>query len=256
MRSRRGAGSASSVSADRSRYLTRALIGAVLLAVSTLLWPVAGARGDTAPALPSGVPPAERARIENVLSHATISTRVQIDPYPLRLDVFDYLLNHPDFATQVTRALKLARYRIWVTADGLNLDDGWGVKGVITPFYGDKGLRVVYARGRYEQSVLPDIRGQAIIFVRYGESTGATAGRPSLVTSMEVFAWLDSSVIASLAGSLAKSKATSEGLHALKVFSRLSTHLEQRGDEVLAELTRRPEVSRPELEEFRRLLGR
>ena len=220
-----------------------------------LLWPVAWAGGDAAPALPSGVPPADRARMENVLSHATISTRVQIEPYPLRLDVFDYLLNHPDFATQVTRALKLARYRIWTSSDGLNLDDGWGVKGVITPFYGDKGLRVVYARGRYEQSVLPDIRGQAIIFVRYDES-GATAGRPALVTSMEVFAWLDSGMMASLAGPLAKSKATSEGLHALKVFSRLSRHLEQRGDEVLAELARRPEVSRPELEEFRRLLGR
>ncbi len=255
MRSRRPAASASSVPTDRSRHLTRARIGAVMLAVSTLLWPVAGAGGDAAPALPSGVPPADRVRMEKVLSHATISTRVQIDPYPLRLDVFDYLLNHPDFATQVTRALKLARYRIWTSADGLNLDDGWGVKGVITPFYGDRGLRVVYARGRYEQSMLPDIRGQAIIFVRYDES-GATAGRPALVTSMEVFAWLDSAMIASLAGPLAKSKATSEAQHALKVFSRLSTHLELRADEVLAELARRPEVSRPELDEFRRLLGR
>jgi hypothetical protein len=235
--------------------LSSAIAGAVLLSVSALLWPTSWAGGDAAPALPSGVPPADRARMENVLSHATISTRVEIEPYPLRLDVFDYLLNHPDFATQVTRALKLARYRIWTSADGLNLDDGWGVKGLITPFYGDKGLRVVYARGRYEQNVLPDIRGQAIIFVRYGES-GASAGRPALVTSMEVFAWLDSGMIASLAGSVAKSKATSEARHALKVFSRLSTHLELRADEVLAELARRPEVSRPELEEFRRLLGR
>lgn len=235
--------------------MSRATACAVLLSVSALLWPLSWAGGDAAPALPSGVPPADRARMENVLSHATISTRVEIEPYPLRLDVFDYLLNHPDFATQVTRALKLARYRIWTSADGLNLDDGWGVKGLITPFYGDKGLRVVYARGRYEQSVLPDIRGQVIIFVRYGES-GATPGRPALVTSMEVFAWLDSGMIASLAGSVAKSKATSEARHALKVFSRLSTHLELRADEVLAELARRPEVSRPELEEFRRLLGR
>jgi len=254
MRRRREAASASWV-ANRSRHLPRALTGFVLLTVSALLWPVAWAGGDAAPALPSGVPPADRARMENVLSHATISTRVEIEPYPLRLDVFDYLLNHPDFATQVTRALKLARYRIWTSADGLNLDDGWGVKGVITPFYGDKGLRVVYARGRYEQSVLPDIRGQAIIFVRYDDS-GATAGRPALVTSMEVFAWLDSGTIASLAGPIAKSKATSEARHALKVFSRLSTHLALRADEILAELGRRPDVSRPELAELRRLLGR
>jgi hypothetical protein len=235
--------------------LARALATAVLLSVSVVLWPVAKAGGDAAPALPPGVPAAERTRIENVLAHATISTRVEIEPYPLRLDVFDYLLNHPDFATQVTRALKLARYRIWTSADGLNLDDGWGVKGVITPFYGDKGLRVVYARGRYEQSMLPDIRGQAIIFVRYGDN-GAAAGKPALVTSMEVFAWLDSGVIASLAGSVAKAKATSEARHALKVFARLSNHLELRADEVLAELARHPEVSRAELAELRRLLGR
>jgi len=140
-----------------------------MLAAGLLLEPVSWAGGATAPALPAGVPAAERARIEKVLAHATVFTRVEIEPYPLRVDVFDYLLNHPDFATQVTRALKLARYRIWVAPDGLNLDDGWGVKGVITPFYGDKGLRVVYARGRYQQKVLPDIRGQAIIFVHYGE---------------------------------------------------------------------------------------
>jgi hypothetical protein len=235
--------------------VTRALACALLLSAGAVLGLAAGAGGDAEPALPAGVPAAERTRIENVLAHATISTRVEIEPYPLRLDVFEFLLNHPDFATQVTRALKLARYRIWVAPDGLNLDDGWGVKGVISPFFGDKGLRVVYARGRYEQSVLPDIRGQAIIFVRYGERS-APAGRPSLATSIEVFAWLDSGMLASIAGPVAKSKATSEARHALKVFSRLSTHLELRADEVLGELGRRPEISRPELEEFRRLLGR
>ena len=105
------------------------------------------------------MPPADLARIEKVLAQATVSARVEIEPYPLRLDLFDYLLDHPEFATQVTGALKLARYRIWRTADGLNLDDGWGVTGLITPFYGGGGLRVVYARGRFEQGVLPDIHG-------------------------------------------------------------------------------------------------
>ena len=114
--------------------MARALSLVVLLSVSMLLGPAATAGGDAAPPLPPGVPAADRTRIENVLAHATISTRVEIEPYPLRLDVFDYLLSHPDFATQETRALKLARYRIWTSADGLNLDDGWGVKGVITPF--------------------------------------------------------------------------------------------------------------------------
>jgi len=201
------------------------------------------------------VPPADKARIDKVLAKATVSTRVEIDPYALRLDVLDYLLDHPEFATQMTRALKLARYRIWRTADGLNLDDGWGVRGIITPLYGDSGLRVIYARGRYEQSVLPDIHGQAVILFRYAGGPGPS-GRPALASSMEVFAQLDSAVVANLAGSIAKSKATSEARHVLRVFSRLSTHLDLRADEVLAELARRPEVSKTELDGFRKVLGR
>src|SRR5574342_535125 len=226
----------------RSERRVRALACSLALLAGALLQPALGAGRDGAPTLPPGVPTADLARIEKVLANATVSTRVEIPPYPLRLDVCDYLLDHPEFATQVTRALRLARYRIWRTADGLNIDDGWGVTGLITPFYGDGGLRVVYAGGRYEQNVLPDIRGQAVILLRYADGPGPN-GRPALATSIEVFAQLDSAMIATFAGSIAKSKATSEGLHVLKVFSRLSTHLERRVDDVLAELGRRPEVS-------------
>jgi len=197
----------------------------------------------------------DRARIEKVLATASLSTRVELEPYSLRLDVFNYLLDHPDFATQVTRALKLARYRIWRTADGLNLDDGWGVKGLITPLYGDNGLRVVYAQGRYEQAVFPDIRGQVVILFHYVARPDAK-GRSALATSMEVFALLDSKAIANLAGSFAQAKANTEGRRVLKVFSRLSTHLDLRADEVLADLQQRPEVSRQELDDLRKLLGR
>ena len=241
--------------ATTSSRRRRALACALLLGACALAPPSLGAGDIAAPSLPRSVPPADRERIEKVLAKATVSTRVEIDPYSLRLDVVDYLLDRPDFATQVTRALKLARYRIWRTADGLNLDDGWGVTGIMTPMYGDGGLRVIYARGRYEQSVLPDIHGQTVIVLRYAGSAGPN-GRPMLATSMEVFAQLDSAVLASIAGSIAKSKATSEARHVLKVFSRLSTHLDLRADEVLAELAKRSEISKTDLEGFRKVLGR
>jgi len=217
--------------------------------------PAPGAGDNAARSLPPGLPAADKARIDKVLAKATVSTRVEIDPYALRLDVVDYLLDHPEFATQVTRALRLARYRIWRTADGLNLDDGWGVTGIMTPLYGNSGLRVIYARGRYEQSVLPDIHGQAVILLHYAGGPGP-GGRPALTTSMEVFAQLDSAVLSSLAGSIAKTKATSEARHVLRMFSRLSTHLDLRADEVLAELARHPDISKTELEGFRKVLGR
>jgi len=241
--------------ATTSKRRPRALACALLLGAGALAPSALGAGDTAAPSLPPGVPAADKARIDKVLAKATVSTRVEIDPYTLRLDVVEYLLDHPEFATQVTRALKLARYRIWRTVDGLNLDDGWGVTGIMTPLYGNNGLRVIYARGRYEQSVLPDIHGQAVILLRYAGGP-APNGRPALTTSMEVFAQLDSAVISSLAGSIAKTKATSEARHVLRMFSRLSTHLDLRADEVLAELARRPEVSKTELEGFRKVLGR
>ena len=241
--------------ATTSRRRPRALACALLLGAGVLASPAPGAGDNPAPSLPPGLPAADKARIDKVLAKATVSTRVEIDPYALRLDVVDYLLDHPEFATQVTRALKLARYRIWRTADGLNLDDGWGVTGIMTPLYGNSGLRVIYARGRYEQSVLPDIHGQAVILLHYAGGPGP-GGRPALTTSMEVFAQLDSAVLSSLAGSIAKTKATSEARHVLRMFSRLSTHLDLRADEVLAELARHPDISKTELEGFRKVLGR
>jgi hypothetical protein len=241
--------------ATTSKRRPRALACALLLGAGVLASPAPGAGDNAAPSLPPGLPAADKARIDKVLAKATVSTRVEIDPYALRLDVVDYLLDHPEFATQVTRALRLARYRIWRTADGLNLDDGWGVTGIMTPLYGNSGLRVIYARGRYEQSVLPDIHGQAVILLHYAGGPGP-GGRPALTTSMEVFAQLDSAVLSSLAGSIAKTKATSEARHVLRMFSRLSTHLDLRADEVLAELARHPDISKTELEGFRKVLGR
>jgi len=143
--------------ATTSRPRQRALACALLLGAGVLASPAPGAGDNAAPSLPPGLPAADKARIDKVLAKATVSTRVEIDPYPLRLDVVDYLLDHPEFATQVTRALKLARYRIWRTADGLNLDDGWGVIGIMTPLYGNSGLRVIYARG-----LTPESHGNAV----------------------------------------------------------------------------------------------
>ena len=57
---------------------------------------------------------------------ASVATRVAAPAFPARREVFEYLLDHPELASHVTRALKVARYRIWRTRDGLFLDDGWG----------------------------------------------------------------------------------------------------------------------------------
>ncbi|PYM52110.1 MAG: hypothetical protein DME16_02230 [Candidatus Rokuibacteriota bacterium] len=94
-----------------------------------------------------------------------------------------------------------------------------------------------------------------MIVLRYASGHDAK-GRPGLATSLQVFGMLDSKVLSSLAGAIAQDKASLEARRVLKVFSRLTTHLDRRLDEVLADLQKDPDVSRPELADLRRLLGR
>ena len=118
------------------------------------------------PTLPAQMPAGERARLQEVAEAASVSARAAGEPFIARPDVFEFLLDHPEFATHVTRALKLARYRIWRGPEGgLWLDDGWGVVGQFSVVYATSGTRVAYAHGQYQSGLLPSIKGQAVIDV-------------------------------------------------------------------------------------------
>ena len=87
--------------------LHRVIVG-LLLATPVALAGSARA-GRLAPALPAEIPPPVRARLAPVVDQASLSTRYEGDSFPARRDVFEYLIEHPEFATHVTRALKVAR---------------------------------------------------------------------------------------------------------------------------------------------------
>ena len=102
---------------------------ALLLGAALVLGGLAVAQAVGPPlSLPRQLPPAERARIEGVAKNSFASTRVEHEPYVARPEVWEYLLDHPEFATHVTRALKLARFRVWHDGAELWVDDGWGVR--------------------------------------------------------------------------------------------------------------------------------
>src|SRR2546428_12315137 len=128
---------------------------AVVLLASNAL----GARPSAT--LPTRIPPAERARLQEVAEGASVSVQASGEPFAVRRDVFEFLLDHPELATHLTRALRLARYRIWRGPSGLWLDDGRGAVGHISVVYAASGTRVGYARGRDQAGVLPSIHGGA-----------------------------------------------------------------------------------------------
>lgn len=233
------------------------LIAPLALGTALALWPAAAAAPPPALSLPKQIRPTERIKLEEVIENAFVSTRMEAEPYAGRPDVFEYLLDHPEFATHVTRALRLARYRIWHTSEGLFLDDGWGAKGHFEVVHSEPGVRVMLARGRFEQSLLPDIHGQAVIVMEYGFRP-SDEGRTLVSTTITGYVRLNSRflrIAGTLVGPIAQAKADREARQLLKVFARVTRAIEERPDEVSEKVRQRPDVPQPELAEFLRLLN-
>jgi len=236
---------------QRLQLLIAALVTAVSVALTS---PVLAAR--LVPALSADIPAGVRARLAPVIDDASLSTRVQGNSFAARRDVFEYLLDHPVFATHVTRAVKAARYRIWQTPSGLMLDDGWGAVGAIEVVYGAPGVRVIYAKGEYQQTILPNIRGQAVVTIDW-TSTAGPDGKNMIAPAVGAFVKLDSrvlSVASALAGSVAAAKAEKEASRLVRVFEKTTRALNDNPAAVLETLRQRPETPRRELEEFARVL--
>jgi len=209
------------------------------------------------PTLPAQIPAGERARLQEVAEAASVSARAAGEPFIARPDVFEFLLDHPEFATHVTRALKLARYRIWRGPEGgLWLDDGWGVLGQFSVVYSTSGTRVAYAHGQYQSGLLPSIKGQAVVLIEYGLSPAAD--HKSLISpAVTGFVKLESRIVAlagMLAGSVATAKAEKEAKRLVKLFAKASRAIEDNPAHVHEVVRQRADVPRRDLEEFRRLL--
>ena len=233
---------------------SRPLLAAALLAAA--LVPAPARAGAAALALPAGIPPAERTQLLALARDASVSARAESEPFVARREVFEFLLDHPEFATHVTRALRLARYRIWRDAEGLWLDDGWGAVGRFRVVHAADGARVMYARGRYQPRILPSIHGQAVVVLAYA-TTPAPEGRARITTSVTGFLKLDSRVlelVGKLAGPLARAKAEKEAASLVKVFVRVSRAIEEDPAAVHARVRQREGVPPRDLEAFRRLL--
>jgi hypothetical protein len=219
---------------------------------------LAASGGAAVVVLPMGMAPDERARLERLAGDAAVAARVDTEPFLTRREIFDYLLDHPDFASHVTRTLRLARYRIWQTPEGMFLDDGWGATGHFAVIHAGARQRVMYARGSYRQVPLPAINGEAVVMIEY-EATPNGDGRDRIRATVSGFVKLDSAIVSmatKLAAPIAQRKADLEARRLMRVFARVSRRIDDDPMDVYAQLRKRPDVPARELEEFGRLLSR
>jgi hypothetical protein len=237
---------------SRHRLASARILG--VLATVLLASDALGAK--SAPMLPAEIPAADRARLQEVADGAAVSARAAGEPFVARHQVFEFLLDHPEFATHVTRALRLARYRIWRDSQGLWLDDGWGVVGRFWVVYAASGTRVMHARGQYQSGLLPSIQGEAVVVIEY--AVHPTQNHRSLISpAVTGFVKLESGLFAfasRLVGGVATAKAEKEARRLVKIFARASRAIDDNPADVHEQVRRRPDVPPGDLEAFRQLL--
>ena len=213
--------------------------------------------GRPSPRLPADLAAGDRTRCLAITDAADVATRVDAEPFVTRRDVFEYLLDHPAFASHVTRALGVARYRIWQASDGLHLDDGWGVTGRFEVVHATAGTRVFIAKGEFRKTLIPTIEGDAVTMIEYRIEPRAD-GRALVYSTVSGYLRLDSrlaSMALKVASGIAQKKADKEARKLMGVFAKTSRRLDEDPTGALARLRQQPDVPRAELEEFARLLS-
>ena len=88
-----------------------------------------------------------------------------------------FLLDHPDQATRLARALRLAPYVIEPLGDGrYRADDGSGTRGTLEPVARSSTTRTFYLDGVHSGRVLPDISAEAVVVVTLAPEPAGCAG--------------------------------------------------------------------------------
>lgn len=235
------------------RCIAATLAGAAWLTLAPMAPGVA-----TALDLPGSIPAPERSRLARVAAGAAIATRVDVEPFLASRDVFEYLLDHLPFTTQVIQSLRFARLRIWQTPEGLAIDEGWGTTGWLRVVYAADGRRVIYTRGQHQEALLPTIHGEILLIIDYHYVPG-TQSREQVKTNVTGFIKLDSRILSgaiTLARPIVQQKADREARGLVKLLAKVSRAVWDDPAGVYAKLSERSDVSRAELAEFRALLAR
>jgi hypothetical protein len=220
----------------------------------------------TLDALPLGVPverlpDAARGRAEAVLGASLFAQRVTDLRYRSRAEVFEFLLDHPDFAAGVARALRLGEYRVTAVDGGYWGDDNRGARGMIRVLHAEEGRRLFHLEGEYDQRGLPTIAGQMLVLLEFRhvpDGAGGTMADVSLTGHLRVDTPL-AGAVAALVTTVARPAVERAVERKVRRFfgtvARVSRWAYDQPDELAAALERHPEIPDDDtLAAFRRIL--
>jgi len=194
--------------------------------------------------------------VRDVLARPLVARQVNGITYRSRPRVFQYLLDHPDFAANMARAIKVGKYRVTSVPGGYEADDGRGVHGLLKPVYADAQRRVYYLKGRYDPPVFPAMTGRAVVVLDALHVTGPDGTSRAQVTVVgfltldNVFARIIARVLRDFTQAAVDRKVRRFFRHVEKVSARAI-------DDPIGlarEIQGHPELPPGQVAEFRRLL--
>lgn len=103
--------------------------------------------------------------VREVVTGAAASREVREISFRSRKPVFEFLLDHLDFAADVARILRQGKYRVRRAGDAYEADDGHGTSGTLKPVFADGGRRVFYLAGRYDAPLVPTLAVRGVLLL-------------------------------------------------------------------------------------------
>lgn len=199
----------------------------------------------------------EAEQMRMVIEHSTLQKSVERFRFRSQPAIFEFLLDHPDFAAAVARELRIARYRITPRSDGTyDAVDMQGIRGSFRPLYTAHGERVYGGVGTYRPRFFPSFSGHAVVRLRY-QHRFDPEGLPVVENRAEVYVRLDNRFAAFFVRLLMPflHRVVDQKVNqALTVAKRVSEQVAMNPMAVYDRLRQSPVLDRATLESFRQLL--
>lgn len=236
----------------------RGLFGAtVLVASMAAAWAATDGLDQRLDIPWNGLDPASQRRVRDVTEHAIFFRDlhgITVKSSPM---VFDYLIDHPDFAANAGRILGIVKYRVVKQRDGIFWgDDAHGATGTVELMHAGPGRRIYLATGTFVKRYLPTIYGRIVLVMAYEHRTDRT-GDSLVINHIRGYLRIDNAILGILAriarpvvGPIVDKKV----LRTFAAAGRLTEQASHNATALYHSLDASPEIMKSELREFRRVL--
>ncbi|NWF74129.1 MAG: hypothetical protein HXY51_13955 [Nitrospirae bacterium] len=188
--------------------------------------------------------------LQSIISDFTTANKV--GPIHVRLSepVYRYLLDRPPMAAALINRLGISPYKSEAREPGrFWCNDGEGTEGIIELVYQDSINRIYYVEGTHTSTLLPDITGKAVVFIRMIPAQDGQ-GNDKVETTLVAYAKLNNRVLAGLASlirPLVGNTVVRKLIKGVNVVNRLGQEMREHPDRVLFEATNIPPLPHEEV---------